>query len=86
MLQAIKRRTVNGVEETLRLTGEVTPANVTMNKASSESVLNLSVVYEGPTSDVRPSQGFRGASVPGDEALAPSLTCRDVRLTAEILT
>ena len=50
VLQAIKRRCVNGTEEILRLTGEVAPANVTMNKTSSENILNLSVVYEGPAS------------------------------------
>jgi len=86
VLQAIKRRTINGSEESLRLTGEVAPANVTMNKTSSENVLNLSVVYEGPASDARPAHSIPGASVPGDEALAPSLTCRDVRLTAEVLS
>lgn len=86
VLQAIKRRTINGTEESLRLTGEVAPANVTMNKASSESVLNLSVVYEGPASTQWPAHSIPGASVPGDEALAPSLTCRDVRLTAEVLS
>ena len=80
VLQAIKRRTVNGVEEILKLTGEVSAANVTMNRTSSESILNLSVVYDGPTSDLH------GASLPGEHALAPSLTCRDVRLPAEVLT
>jgi hypothetical protein len=43
VLQAIKRRTVNGVQESLRLTGEVTPANVTAGKVSADHVLNLSV-------------------------------------------
>jgi len=80
VLQAAKRRTVNGVEEILRLSGEVAPANVTMNKTSGECILNLSVVYDGPTSDLH------GARVPGDDPLAPSLTCRDVRLPAELLS
>jgi hypothetical protein len=80
VLQALKRRTVNGVEEVLRLTGEVAAANVTQNKTSSDSVVNLSVVYDGPTSDLH------GARVPGDDPLAPSQTCRDVRLPAELLS
>ncbi|HVE39459.1 MAG TPA: flagellar basal body L-ring protein FlgH [Planctomycetota bacterium] len=80
VLQAIKRRTVNGVEEILRLTGEVAAANVTMNKTSAESIVNLSVVYDGPTSDTH------GARVPGENPLAPSKTCRDVRLPAELLS
>jgi hypothetical protein len=87
VLQAIKRRTVNSVEETMRLTGEVAPANVTMNKASSESILNLSVVYDGPAGKAgRPTNGSHGASVPGKTALAPSQTCRDVRHLAELLS
>jgi hypothetical protein len=80
VLQAIKRRSVNGVEEVLRLTGEVAAANVTLNKTSAECILNLSVVYDGPTSD------RHGARVPGDDPLALSLTCRDVRLPAELLS
>jgi hypothetical protein len=43
VLLAMKRRTVNGVQETLRLTGEVAPANVTAGKVSADHVLNLSV-------------------------------------------
>ena len=46
VLQAIKRRTVNGAREALRLTGEVTPANVTAGKVSADHVLNLSVVID----------------------------------------
>jgi hypothetical protein len=80
VLQAVKRRIVNGAEEVLRLTGEVAPANVTLNKASAESILNLAVVYDGPTSD------RHGARVPGDDSLAPSLTCKGVRLPAEPLS
>jgi hypothetical protein len=80
VLQAVKRRSVNGADEVLRLTGEVAPANVTMYKTSSESILNLSVVYDGSSSQKS------GASLPGVHALAPSLTCRDVRLPAELLS
>lgn len=49
VLQAIKRRTVNGDEETLRLTGEVSPKSLNQNRVSSEHVLNLSVTVESPT-------------------------------------
>jgi flagellar basal body L-ring protein FlgH len=59
VLQAIKRRMVNKDEETLRLTGEIAPAGVTMNKASSENLANLAISYEGPAADAaRP--GFLG--------------------------
>ena len=71
VLQAIKRRTLNGAEETLRLTGEAAPRNVNANKMSSEHVLNLSVSVDGPT-------GRADATLP--------LTCRDVRLPADFLT
>jgi hypothetical protein len=82
VLQAIKRRSVNGTEEVLKLTGEVAAANVTMNRTSAENVLNLGVIYEGPTSD------SHGARVPGalGDSLAPSKTCRDVRHPAELLS
>ena len=43
VLLAVKRRTVNGVAETLRLTGEVAPRHVTAGKVSADHVLNLSV-------------------------------------------
>lgn len=43
VLLAVKRRTVNGVQEALRLTGEVAPANVTAGKVPADRVLNLSV-------------------------------------------
>jgi hypothetical protein len=89
VLQAIKRRTVNNVEETMRLTGEVAPANVTANRVSAESVLNLSVTFEGPVSGDSSRSwktGSHGASVPGEQALAPLQTCRDVRHPAEVLT
>jgi hypothetical protein len=46
VLQAIKRRTVDGTEETLKLTGEVAAASVTLNKAAAEHLANLSVVIE----------------------------------------
>ncbi|MBI3858379.1 MAG: flagellar basal body L-ring protein FlgH [Planctomycetes bacterium] len=83
VLQAIKRRTVNGVEELLKLTGEAAPANVNAGRVSAEHVLNLSVVIEGP---VGRASWLPGASVPGDCALAPYQTCRDVRLPAEVLS
>jgi len=46
VLQAVRRRTVNGVQETTRLTGEVAPANVTAGKVSADHVLNLSVAID----------------------------------------
>ena len=46
VLRAVKRRTVHGVHETLRLTGEVAPANVTAGKVSADHVLNLSVAID----------------------------------------
>ena len=46
VLQAVKRRTVDGATETMRLTGEVTPGNVTANRVAADSVLNLSVVID----------------------------------------
>jgi len=46
VLQAVKRRTVDGATETMRLTGEVTPANVTAGKVSADHVLNLSVAID----------------------------------------
>lgn len=64
VLQAIRRRTLNGAEETLRLSGEVAAANVTLNKTSSESILNLNVVQEGSAGQ-EPAEGTHGASVPG---------------------
>ena len=71
VLQAIKRRTLNGAEETLRLTGEASPRNLHANKVSSEHVLNLSVSVDGPT---------------GRAGTNPDTTCRDARLTAEFPT
>jgi len=46
VLLATKRRTIHGVQEILRLTGEVSPANVTANKVQADHVLNLSVVVD----------------------------------------
>lgn len=46
VLQAVKRRIVNNVEETIRLTGEAAPANVTANRIPADLVLNLSLVIE----------------------------------------
>ena len=59
VLQAIKRRTVNKVEETLKLTGEVAPANVSANKVSADWLLNLNVVVEGPVSYSKPCRDGR---------------------------
>jgi len=46
VLLAVKRRTVNGVSEVMRLTGEVVPANVTAGKVAADRVLNLSVAID----------------------------------------
>jgi flagellar basal body L-ring protein FlgH len=43
VLQATKRRVENGVETTMRLTGEAAPANVTANKVSADHVANLTI-------------------------------------------
>ena len=43
VLQAIRRRVENGVETTLKLSGEAAPGNVTANRISADHVLNLSV-------------------------------------------
>ncbi len=66
VLQATKRRTVNGVDEVLRLTGEVSAANVSMNKTSSENLVNLSVVFEGPTSDAGLFPACRDVRLPAE--------------------
>lgn len=47
VVQAIRRRRVNGLEETLRVTGEVTPRDVTGGEVEFDRVANLSVAYEG---------------------------------------
>ena len=59
VLQAIKRRGVNKEEETLRLTGEIAPGAVSMNKASASSLANLTISYEGPGGDAA-KPGFLG--------------------------
>ena len=64
VLQAIRRRTVNGAEELLRMSGEVAAANVTLNKTSAENILNLSVIHEGAPGE-EPAEEIHGASVPG---------------------
>jgi hypothetical protein len=46
VLLAVKRRTVHGVQEALRLTGEVAPSNVAGGKVSADHVLNLSVAID----------------------------------------
>ena len=47
VLQAIKRRKVNDDEELIRLTGEVSPDAVILNKVRSDSVVNLNITYDG---------------------------------------
>jgi hypothetical protein len=64
VLQAIRRRTRNGAEESLRLTGEVAAANVTLQKTSSENIVNLSVIQEGSAGE-EAAEEPHGASVPG---------------------
>ncbi len=48
VVQARKRRIVNGREEVFKLTGEVPAAAVKDGAARLEDVLNLSLVCEGP--------------------------------------
>lgn len=43
VLQAVQRRIANGVETTMRLTGEASPANVTANRISADHVANLTI-------------------------------------------
>ena len=43
VLQAVQRRTTNGVETTMRLTGEASPANVTASRISADHVANLTI-------------------------------------------
>ena len=47
VMQAIRRRRVNGVEETLRLTGEVSPKDISGGEVPIDHVANLSVAYDG---------------------------------------
>jgi len=46
VLQATQRRVANGVQTTMRLMGEASPASVTANKVSADHVLNLSVAVD----------------------------------------
>ena len=54
VLQAIKRRKVNADEETIKLTGEVSPLVVVNGAVRSDSIANLNVSYdaEGSVGDV----------------------------------
>jgi hypothetical protein len=46
VLQATQRRVTNGVQTTMRLMGEASPANVTANRISADHVLNLAVAID----------------------------------------
>ncbi len=48
VVQAIRRRVVNGDEERIRLSGEVSPEAVRGNAVDADKVVHLSVAYEGP--------------------------------------
>jgi hypothetical protein len=50
VVQGIRRRRVNGLEETLRVTGEVTPRDVAAGEVELDRVANLSVAYDGGAS------------------------------------
>ena len=43
VLQATQRRVTNGVQTTMRLMGEASPANVTANRISADHVANLTI-------------------------------------------
>jgi flagellar L-ring protein precursor FlgH len=48
VVEARKRRKVNGETETIRLSGEVHPDNVTVDRtAKSSSIVNLDIEYDG---------------------------------------
>lgn len=47
VVQAIRRRRVKGVEETLRLTGELSPKDISGGEVPLDHVANLSVAYDG---------------------------------------
>lgn len=47
VVQAIRRRRVNGAEESLRVTGEVSPQDVAGGEVALDRVANLSVAYDG---------------------------------------
>jgi flagellar basal body L-ring protein FlgH len=51
VLQALKRRSVNGVEESVKLTGEVAASAVAQGRVSGDSLANLSLAYEGPAAE-----------------------------------
>jgi hypothetical protein len=46
VLQATQRRVTSGVQTTMRLMGEASPANVTANRISADHVLNLAVAID----------------------------------------
>lgn len=47
VIQALRRRRVNGTEEAVRLTGEISPRDVAGGEVALEHVANLSIAYEG---------------------------------------
>ena len=47
VVQAVRRRRVNGAEEVLRLTGEVAPKDVAGGEVPLDHVANLSLAYDG---------------------------------------
>ena len=48
VVEARKRRKINGETETIRLTGEIAPINVSQNNiVASSSVANLDIEYDG---------------------------------------
>ncbi len=47
VIQSTKRRKVNADVEIIKLTGEVAPQSIVGDKVRSDSVVNLSIVYEG---------------------------------------
>ncbi|HYE99352.1 MAG TPA: flagellar basal body L-ring protein FlgH [Planctomycetota bacterium] len=47
VVQALRRRILQGEVETLRLTGELAPGSVADGEAALERVANLQVAYEG---------------------------------------
>ena len=47
VVQAIKRRKVNSDTEMIKLTGEIAPQSIVGDKVRSDSLVNLSIVYEG---------------------------------------
>ena len=47
VIQAIKRRKVNADEETIRLTGDVSPKSVINGRIRSDAIANLDITYDG---------------------------------------